>query len=258
MKPHLCILLITVGFLSIAQAQVQTASTPGAKLVVKGKDIIIYSGPSTRYRPLATASDGAVFAVSLRRVPGLGGGEFYKVLVSFKGGERKRLGYISANEPVQIEKSETDENVDSYKPLALARNTVQLGFAGLRERTYVWTLGYVVYPAENFYLKAFGGQVLNASTANFLGGVEIGLDQLLWGNISLYTLVNGGAVFPVSENAIFPGSTGLSRFMQGGVGFRYNAGEFAAVSLGLIQAAFFNGNNALLSLGYTVAFEVGL
>jgi hypothetical protein len=248
----LCFVLFSAGMAS-AQAPAQT----GAKLVVRGKDVVVYSGPSTRYRPLATASDGAIFPVSIRRVPGVGG-EFYKVLITFRGGEKKRIGYISVSEPVQIEKSETDENVDSYKSLSLARNTVQLGFTGLKERTYIWTLGYVFYPAENFYLKAFGGQVLNSSTANFLAGAEIGLDQLLWGNFSIYTLVNAGVLVPASENAIFQGSTSTSRFVQGGAGLRYNAGEFAALSVGLIESAFLNGNNAFISLGYQIAFEVGL
>ncbi len=236
----------------------QSGSSAGANLLIVGDDILIYSGPSLRYRPLAVATRGSKIPVSLRQVPGSGAGQFYKVLVTFQGGDKKRIGYISTEEAVQVEKSEVDEEVDKYKSLALANKTVQFGLSVLKERTYEWTLGYVFYFAPNLYMKGLGGQILNSTTANFILGVELGLDQLMFGAFSLYTLVGGGTFFPASQNAVFQGSSSTSEFAQGGVGIRYNSGEYASVSLGLIDTAFFNNDNAFLSLGYMATFEVGL
>jgi hypothetical protein len=249
-------LTLIVCFASLVAAS--NAHAAGAKLVIlTDESINIYSGPSVKYRPLASAHKGQSYPVSLRRVPGKNGGEFYKVLVMFVGGQ-KRIGYIDVNEKVQIEGSDQEVDVDSFESLALSKSSLQLSFMGLKNGTYEVALGYVVYAAPSFYFKGFAGQVVNAQTGNGILGGEIGLDHLVRGAWSIYGLVNGGVELPASNDAVFPGNNQTSGFMQGGFGARFSAGEYAAVSAGVVQSAFFNNNNGFVSTGYMATLEVGL
>ena len=256
MKKQLAKYFVLLGFLFLFS----NSAKAGVRLTVTGDDVIIFSGPSIRYRPLLNAAKGEYFPVSPRRVLGnKNGGEFYKVLVNIRGGD-KRIGYISVDDPVQIEGA-TDaasEDVDSYQTMALAKSAAQFSFGGLKDSDYEVAVGYLRYSAPNFYYKYFVGQLITPITGNFIGGVEIGLDHLLAGHWSVYGLVNTGFVLPATSNAIFLGSSSLAEELQSGFGFRYSAGEFAAVSLGVIQAAFFSNNNSLLSTGYWATLEVGL
>jgi len=237
-------------------SSVNLYAATGAKLAVLG-DIVIYSGPSVRYRPLATASKGQSFPVSLRRVIGAGGVEFFKVLLRFRNGG-VRIGYISVTDPVEIQTSDVNEDVDSYQSLALAKSAVQFSFGGLKDGNYEVAAGYLVFPAPDFYLKAFAGQFVTPVTGNPLLGVEMGLDHLITGAFSIYGLVNTGAVFPANPGSIFAGSSSVAEFLQGGFGLRYNAHEFAAVSLGMIETGLYSNDNSFISSGYYVTLEVGL
>jgi len=256
-KKYLASFFTLLAMVSILPTKVWAV---GAKLTVTGDEVVIYSGPNNRYRPLANAAKGESFPVSQRRVLGTkGGSEFYKVLVTIRGGDR-RIGYISADDPVQIEgttEAATDD-VDSYQTIALARSAVQFSFGGLKDSNYEVAIAYIKYPAPNFYYKYFVGQLITPITGNFLGGIEIGLDHTLAGHWSIYGLVNTGVALPASANAVFPGSSSLAAQLQSGFGFRYSVGEFAAVSLGIDQATIFSNNNSLLSTGYLATLEVGL
>ena len=234
------------------------AST-GAQLVIDGEGIIVYSGPSVKYRAIGITDRGQKLPVSLQKIPGYKEvGDFYKVLVKVKPGNRKRLGYISSSEQVRIEHTSEDENIDSYQDFLLAKSAVQLAFAVLNDKNYQVALGYLIYPLPNLYLKAFVGQALSLTRASFLAGIEVGVDYFIGGPWSAYLSFAPGMVFSNGSDQLFLGSKPVTQVIQGGAGLRYNAGEHAALSFGLLQAGYFNTATGVLLSGMMITLEVGL
>lgn len=231
------------------------SSFAGSKLTLEA-DTVIYSGPSTKYRPLITGKSGQSFAVSKRQAQGREGGEFYKVLVVRQG--PSRVGYIPVDAPAHIENSSDSEDVDSYSSFSQADRSFQLGFHGFKDYQFIWTFGYLVYPTDALYLKALGGQLLNQRSGSLIAGGEIGTDQPFAGQFSIYALFATGVFILAEDNMIFEGSRKLDYFAQGGTGLRYTADEHAAFSLGFFQIVLMSPNNSLVSLGASITLEVGL
>lgn len=227
----------------------------GSKVVLES-DVILYSGPSIKYRPVWTGKKGDSFPISKRQVQGKEGEEYYKVLIKRKG--PARVGYIPVSAAVHVEGTAEEADVDSYTSFAQANSAFQVGFHSLKDYQFLWTFGFLKYPSEDFYLKALVGQLLNQKTGSLVLGGEVGTDQQFINQFSLYALFSTGVFLLGEDDQIFQGSRKLNYFAQGGTGFRYTADEHAAVSLGLFQIALFSPNNSLLSLGASVTLEVGL
>lgn len=245
----LVIAVLTVSFFGLD-------SQAGSKLKIEADGILIYSGPGFKYRSITEAKKGKYYPVSKKLAQGRGG-SFYKVLISGRS-KRKRVGYISDKEDVKIVYSDDDEDVDSYRSLALAEKSIQLGFTAYFKSLYFMQAGYQKYPLPNLYLKAYVGQALTQSNSNSMAGVEVGSDQLIYKNISIYTLLTGGVIVAPEKNSIFTGSSFLNFFINGGFGFRYHVDEFAAFGIGLMNVSAYSNNASQLSAGIGLNVEVGL
>lgn len=231
-------------------------SYAGSRLRLEA-DTIVYSGPSNHFRPIYSARAGETLLTSKKQVQGADGGEFYKVLIK-RSKTPLRVGYISVDTPVKFELSEDEDDVDSYKTLSLAESAFQIGLQGLKDSTYVWTVGYLKYPTESLYLKFLIGQLLNQRLGSLMFGGEVGSDQLIYGQFSLYAAFSAGVFILPQNNLIFEGSRSLNHFAQGGTGIRFSSDENAALSLGMFQMVLLSPNNSFLSLGGSITLEVGL
>ncbi|MEQ1875911.1 MAG: hypothetical protein ABL958_04640 [Bdellovibrionia bacterium] len=226
-----------------------------SKLVVLSDDVLVLSGPSFGYRPITVANKDRSFPVSNQLVQ-TPEGDFYKVLVTFKSGQ-KSIGYISSREKVRLDESSEKEEIENYKPLALAKSSMQAAFYGLRNNRLFWTIGYLKYPAPAFYLKGFIGQFFTQSTSSMIFGGELGTDHFVRGPYSLYTSLGAGFMVVPRDDAVFRGSTSFAYFFQGGTGIRYNT-SLAAISFGPVQSLVLDSGNSYLAWGMGITLEVGL
>jgi hypothetical protein len=235
-------------------------SFAGSNTLFADAEVTVYSGPSSRFRPLLFAKQGDQFPVSKKIVSGKEGGEFYKVLIRRKG--PARVGFIATESAVRLEKKEEaqadSDDVDSYVPFSQAESSFQVGFSALKDSNFVWSVGYAKHLAPDFYLEFILGQLLYKRASSPMGGLQVGFDQSAFDQFSLYTLLSMGVVNVPVKDDIFPGSQSLSFFSQGGMGIRYTADETAAISFGILQIAIFSPNGSYLSPGASVTLEVGL
>ena len=225
--------------------------------IILNDDVIIYSGPNLRYRPLDYGHKGQTFPVSRRQAQSAEGQEFFKVLIRKKG-VPDRVGYVPVDAPVEVELSQDETDVETYDSFAQAEKSLQVGFHILKDSVFLWTVGYLQYVTDSLYLKALTGQLLNKETGSLIFGGELGTDQHIVGRFSLYTLFAIGAFFLPKKEAVFEGSRSVDFFVQGGAGLRYSADENAAIMFGLTQAALYSPENSFLSPGLSIALEVGL
>jgi hypothetical protein len=233
----------------------QQVLATGYGLTAIGDEIPVYSGPDINYRPIFSLLKGKSLSSDSQMIQ-TPTGDFYKVLVEFKGG-RKQIGFISAKEKVKIDRSDEAEDIQGYKSLALAQSAMQAGFYTLKGTSFYWTLGYLKYPAPSFYIKGFVGQFLSKLASSVILGGELGTDHLITDKMSVYTAFGLGGMFAPKENILFDGSKNSNGFFHGGSGLRFNT-ELAAVSVGLLETLVLNSNNALLSWGAGITLEVGL
>jgi hypothetical protein len=249
---HLALsLVLFIGLIFEFQAKADIQS----KLVVLSDDVLVLSGPSFGYRPILVANKDRSFPVSNQLIQ-TSEGDFYKVLVTFKNGQ-KRIGYISSREKVRLDESSEKEDIENYRPLALAKSSMQAAFYGLRNNRLFWTIGYLKYPAPAFYLKSFVGQFFTQNTSSLMVGGELGTDHFVRGSISLYTLLGAAFMVIPRDNVVFTGNSSFATFVQGGTGVRYNT-SLAAISVGLIQSLVMDSGNSYLSWGGGMTLEVGL
>lgn len=246
--------------ISVLFASAVPALAKSNRLIVES-DTTVFTGPGFKFRPLTNAKSGDQFPLSKKVVVGRDGGEFYKVLIKKKSGP-PRVGFIPIEASVRTEFSETDspvdDDVDSYIPFSQADTSFQVGFAGLKDSNFLWTVGYAKYPAPGLYLKLLVGQLLYKRAGSLLGGVEVGFEQSTFDQFSLYLLLSSGVVNIPIVDEVFAGSKSLSFFTQSGMGIRYTADEDAAVSFGLLQIAIFSPNGSYISPGAGISLEVGL
>lgn len=227
------------------------------KMTIAKDNVIMYSGPSFRYRPLRTLEAGTELTASAAQFDGPDG-SFYEVYYKYKKSGRKVVGFISITAPIAIEKGALSENLNEYVKLELAQSAAWLSFSVLTYDHYLWAFSYVKYPAPGIYLKALGGQLVNLATANTVVGGEIGLDQLIYNRYSIYSAFAGAVLFAAQENSLFPASQGATPFVYTSFGLRYNIDRYAALSGGFLLATLFNQNNASLVSGAGFGLEVGL
>jgi hypothetical protein len=257
--PRTCLFYFAVLILfSLTETPMAWASS-ATRLTTGDALVTVYSGPGFRFRPIVAITKKTELVASSRIYQGKDG-EFYKVLVVFKNG-RKQIGYVSVLAPVDLSINSNakagDDDIDTYKDLALAESAMQVGFHTLKNTKVFWTLGYLKYPAPSFYIKGLVGQLLSETASSLMVGGEVGTDHFLSNTVSIYTSLASGSLIVPREDLVFEGSKNFNMFLQGGTGFRFNA-EFAAVSLGALQAVLFNQNNSFISWGLGMTLEVGL
>lgn len=234
-----------------------------ASLLTLSDGVIVYSGAGTFYRPIAVLP-AKTEMMSSTKVVRSRDGQFYRVLVKLSE-KRTAIGFIPTTAEVRYSKDDRDEDeLEKYGDVALINRAVQVTFASLRDKHYMWTVGYMDYFGPGFYMKYFAGQYLAPSegaTGNMtstVGGAEIGNDALLFNSVSGYVAYGLGVFAPASKDDIFAGSTRLNAMMQGSVGLRLNFDGFASLSAGGTQTVFFNQNNSYVTHGWMLTLEVGL
>lgn len=216
----------------------------------------IFSGPSERYRIVAYGKTGSFYSASKKIITNSDGQEFYKILVVAPK-KPKRVGYVPVESPVRIETGES-EDVDNYLSLQQADTAFQIGVQAMKDYTFLWSFGVLKYPNDSLYLKAVVGQLLNKRTSSPLIGGEMGLDQPMVGNFSLFALFGGGVFFLQQKNLFFQGSKSINYYIQGGTGLRISADEKAAASFGILQTALLSPNASYVSPTFMLTLEVGL
>ncbi len=234
-------------------------SQAALKIETLSDGILVYSGPSRRFRPLMRVRKGRKFAASSTIVQGKDG-DFYRVLVVSARSKRKRIGYIFVDEPVSIigESKETEEELTEIRSFAQAESSLQLSTWFLKDSLYIWGVGYQKYFAPEFYTKAFIGQLFNKVSGSLTTGVEMGMDQSFSGQFSLFTSFAFGVVVVGQEDVLFPDSKELNYLVVGTGGLRFHADQYASVSLGFGQTAIINHNNSYTSPTVGFSVEVGL
>jgi hypothetical protein len=227
------------------------------KMSIKEDNVTMYSGPSFRFRPIRTLDKGAVLRASPNQKDGPDG-SFYEVYYTFKKSKRKVIGYISTGAAVEMEGGDTQEDLTQYVKLELAETAIWASFSALSKENYLWAFSYVKYPGPGLYLKFLGGQFINLSSSNTVVGAELGLDQIVYKKISIYSSFAWTMLFAAQEEALFEASQGVTPFVYATFGARYNIDRYAALSAGLLFASLFNQNNASLISGLGFGLEVGL
>jgi hypothetical protein len=217
--------------------------------------VTIYSGPGLNFRPIRTISKKAEFISSSKLVQGRDG-EYYKVLVKFKSGNRQ-VGYISTEAPAKFEVGESSEDVDAIATLFQSKANLQAAFHVLKNSRMYWTLGYMNYPLPNFYLRPFVGQLLTDIASSILVGTAVGTDHLFTDSFSFFSEIGAGFVAAPRPDAVFQGSESANTMLDAMAGIRFNA-ALAAVSIGLGETAIFNANNSYLGWSLSFTLEVGL
>jgi hypothetical protein len=240
---------------NIAEAQL--------RLVVESESVPVFSGPSFRFRQIASLPPGAKLVVSNTLAKSVDG-EFYKVVVDRPYFNRRRVGYVLANSAVRLEGQGKIENeVDRHQlnessGVGLSSKALLIGFVFYRDTLQIWSVGYQRDFSAGAFLKIWGGQLLTAGNTHTVLGTDIGVEHFLTEKLSLTSLTGIGAIFSPKKDLIFPGSKSYSALVQGGFGLRYSADEEAAFSLSLLQSAFFGPNGSELRTGIGAAIEVGL
>lgn len=230
------------------------------ELSIEGDSVIVYSGPSHKFRPLFVANKGERFPVAFEKVGAIDeAGDFYKVLINLKFGNKKRIGYIFGLDPVRmVATSGAQEDLDAYEGIALSRTSLVINFHTLQNKTYQLTAGYLFYPTPNLFLKAFGGQVLTVTRGSLVAGAEVGVEHYLSSRLSAAMSLGGGAVFSPNSDVLFVGSSKVDNTIQVHGGLRYNTGPKAALHFGVSEVSYFNRNSGVLVIGGYVGLEVGL
>jgi hypothetical protein len=234
-------------------------SKAAVELRLLADGVLVYSGPSRKFRPVMRAAKGRKFIASSNLVKG-DGIEFYKVVIVNEKTGRKRVGYLDSKEPLQVigEAKDSEEELLKIKTLSQADSSIQLSTWAMKDSLYFWSAGYQKYFSPELYLKLYLGQLFNKTSGSLAAGAEVGLDQELIDQFSLFTAFSLGVIGVGTEDVLFQNSATLNYSVIGTGGLKYSADEFASVSVGIGQASVFNENNSYVSaiVGFTV--EVGL
>jgi len=240
----------------IMQLFLITPALAAVTLTVLEDEVVAYSGPGEKYRPLAVLSANTELRAS-SKVFESAQGRFYKVIVP-TGEKQRAVGFVSVSASVRLSGAEDNVDLEKFGVVALVDSAVQFSYASLKDRQSLWTVGYMNYLSPGFYVKAFAGQWLAPSAQGTLGGGEIGNDALLFGAVSGFVQYQVGALSTGAKDSFFAGSTPLNVFMGAGAGLRYNLGGVASIAIGINQVAIYNANNSLVSNGLLMSLEAGL
>lgn len=253
-------LLLSIAISSFCSAKAHAQGT----LRFESDDVLIYSGPGQKFRPIGKGKTGTKTTVNPQILPGPDG-DYFEILYSDKLGadsddEEKRLGYVSTRSKVVFERTGMDEGDDlkKYKSWAQAEAAVQSDITILKDQSYLWTVGYLKYPSPGFFVKGFVGQILSRFSSSTIVGGEVGLDQWIRGHFTAYSSLAIAPLFVPSDGTLFTGSQLFNLFVRGSVGLRYNADEHAQISFGLTQILATNVQNSFMSPGLAFTLEVGL
>lgn len=238
-------------FFSSAFAEADT------RLITLSDGVTVYSGPGSRYRPLAVL-DAKTELKAAKKTTRSRNGEFYKVIVNVSE-DKKAIGFIPVSARVSLLPEDFDAaDLEKFGEVALVSNAVQGTVSLLRNGQSSVQVGYVRYVSPGFFVKAFGGAYLASGANGWVGGLEGGNDALLFRNISGFASFGLGVFKPSEVGAVFEGSTSVNMMMQAAVGLRYNMRGDYSFGLGGIQTVLFNANNSHVNNGFLLTVEMGL
>lgn len=250
----LSVLLSSILFVVLLSPAISHAAMT---LTTTEDGIQVYSGPSERFRILATLPAKTEIKASATIVSG-SSGRFYRVIVQL-GEKQRAIGFIPVNAPIRVGGEDQDEDeLSKYGAVSLISRAVQMTYSLFRDKQAFYSLGYMHYLSPGFYVKGAVGQWTTPVASGTMAGGEIGNDSLLVGPVSGFVSYGLGLFKPSAEGAIFAGSTSFNIMMNATVGIRYNLEGFASFAIAGQQAAIYNANNSLLSTGIQMSLEVGL
>ena len=234
---------------SLAQARVT--------LLVLNDGVVVYSGPATRFRPLAILPQRTELRASATILK-TKDGDFYKVLVVLSE-KHKAVGYIATAAEVKLITSPVDEeDLERYGGIALVNRAIQVSYSRFTNQEASVQAGYLRYLSPGFYLKGFAGQYITSAADATIAGGEIGNDALLFGKLSGIVSYAAGVFLPLTAGAVFEGSKKVNAMAQASAGLRYNLNGETSMSVAATQLVLFNANNSHVTYGINFTLEVGL
>ena len=265
MTPHFyCLPIVNMqwifyGLVFVVVAGITLPVMAANRLRIIDSGVIIYTGPNSKFRPLKMAKVGDTFPVSNERAKS-DVGDYYIVLVEEKSQNGKgRTGFIPMSSAVEVVSDHTDNKMVEFTAgKSMYSSAVLIGFYAMPKDQFLWNVAYQHYIGAGIFYRLIVGENLTESLGSTMYGGELGNEQSISTDISLNTFVGAGGLLAPKEHLIFAGSKQLSYYAHGGFGIRYDADEFAAVGLMVMQVAVFNNNNSKLNYALGMTLEVGL
>lgn len=236
-----------------------TKSHANSQLIATDDDVVVYSGPSFKYRPLYLLKNEQSLESSDQAIK-TSDAYYYKVIVIMPD-QRRIIGYVPSDSPIRVRKDSIDEeDFSKYSELSLSKHSISMAFSYLKSDEYMVHLGWQNYLTPGFYIKYYGSEYMTQKSSGHHLGVEFGNDALLSNKLSAFVSYGGGIFMPNANDAIFIGSQtkSLNFLLRGAAGLRLNQSQNISFSIGPTQLVIFNANNSLVSFGAQLSLEVGI